>query len=77
MKALIVYDSVFGNTEKIAQAIGKALGDPKDVALCRVGDASLDQLKGIDVIDRRFTHAGIQANPRHESLSKEHPGEKP
>ena len=27
MKALVVYDSFFGNTEKIAQAIGDALAD--------------------------------------------------
>jgi len=26
MKALVVYDSVFGNTEQIARAIGEALG---------------------------------------------------
>jgi len=26
MKVLIIYDSVFGNTEQIAQAIGNALG---------------------------------------------------
>ena len=26
MKALVVYDSVFGNTEKVAQAMGAALG---------------------------------------------------
>jgi len=28
MKALVVYDSVFGNTEKIAQAIAAALNAP-------------------------------------------------
>ena len=27
MKALVVYDSFFGNTEKIACAIGDAIGD--------------------------------------------------
>jgi flavodoxin len=33
MKALVVYDSVFGNTEQIAQAIGNALGSQKDVEI--------------------------------------------
>ena len=27
MKALVVYDSFFGNTEQIARAIGAAVGD--------------------------------------------------
>ena len=31
MKALVIYDSFFGNTEKVAKAIGSALGGPKDV----------------------------------------------
>jgi flavodoxin len=31
MKALIVYDSLYGNTEKIAKAIGDALGGEADV----------------------------------------------
>ena len=26
MKALVIYDSTYGNTEKIAQAIGEAIG---------------------------------------------------
>jgi len=30
MKAVVVYDSAYGNTEKIAQAIGRALGAPED-----------------------------------------------
>jgi len=33
MKVLIIYDSVFGNTEQIAQAIGNALSSQKDVFL--------------------------------------------
>ncbi len=28
MKALVIYDSVFGNTETIARAIGTGLGAP-------------------------------------------------
>jgi flavodoxin I len=31
MKTLIVYDSEFGNTEQVAQAIGKALGEEASV----------------------------------------------
>ena len=31
MKVLVVYDSVFGNTEKIAQAVGAAFGENAQV----------------------------------------------
>ncbi|MFC2037415.1 flavodoxin family protein [Chloroflexota bacterium] len=47
MKALVAYDSAYGNTEQIAQAIGKALGSPEDVASVRVGDVRPEQLAGL------------------------------
>jgi len=50
MKALVLYDSFFGNTETIAQTIAAALGSSADVAVVKVGDASLEQLKGLDVL---------------------------
>jgi flavodoxin I len=48
MKTLIIYDSAFGNTEKIAQAIGGATGPKPDVAVVRITEAKLEQLKGLD-----------------------------
>ncbi len=50
MKTLIVYDSVFGNTEKIAQAIGNALSFRTSVEMLRVGDAKLEHLTDLDVL---------------------------
>lgn len=50
MKALVVYDSVFGNTEQIAQAIGKALGSQEDVEVLRVGDVKAGQLTGVRLL---------------------------
>jgi flavodoxin len=38
MKALIVYDSTYGNTEKLAKAIGTAIGG--EVNVVRVAEAS-------------------------------------
>ncbi|MEX1157372.1 MAG: flavodoxin domain-containing protein [Thermomicrobiales bacterium] len=38
MNALVVYDSKFGNTRQIAEAIGGALGDRYDVSLQPVTD---------------------------------------
>jgi len=50
MKALVVYDSVYGNTEQIAQAIGAALGSQADVQIVRAGDAQLEHVVGVDVL---------------------------
>ena len=46
MKALIIYDSFFGNTEQIAQAIGHALGSPTEVEILRVSHVEPQQLTG-------------------------------
>jgi flavodoxin I len=45
-KTLIVYDSMFGNTEKIAQAIGGALG----TQVIHVDDIKPEHLVGLDVL---------------------------
>ena len=50
MKALVVYDSYFGNTEKIAQAIG-ATFDPQECAgVVKVAELKPEQIKGIDLL---------------------------
>jgi len=48
MKALVVYDSVFGNTEKVACAIRDSLGS--DVEALHVGDVKHEQLTGLDYL---------------------------
>jgi len=50
MKTLVVYDSVYGNTEKIAQAIGRALGPPEDVEIVQVGHARPEHLAGLTLL---------------------------
>lgn len=50
MKAIIVYDSVFGNTEKVAQAVARGLGGGQDVQLVRVSQAQAQMLAGVDVL---------------------------
>ena len=44
MKALIAYDSQFGNTEKVALAIGDAIGSQPDVQVLRVGSVTPEHL---------------------------------
>jgi flavodoxin len=50
MKALVVYDSFFGNTERIAQSIGNALGRPEDVGVLRFIDVRPEQLAGLKLL---------------------------
>jgi flavodoxin I len=49
-KALVLYDSRFGNTEKVAQAIGAALAAKGEVAVVKVADVRPEQLAGIDLL---------------------------
>jgi flavodoxin len=50
MEALVVYDSFFGNTERIAQAIGNALGRQENVGIVRVADVRPEQLTGLKLL---------------------------
>ena len=48
MKALIVYDSVYGNTEEIARAIGGAIAG--EVKVLRAGEVNPSELESIDFL---------------------------
>ena len=50
MNALVVYDSQYGNTEKIAQAIAEALRASGQARAARVNTLDNDALKGVDVL---------------------------
>lgn len=50
MKVLIIYDSVFGNTEQIAQGIGNALGSRENVGILRVNNVKPEQLTGLELL---------------------------
>jgi flavodoxin len=63
MKALIVYDSFFGNTEKIAQAIGQALGSPPDVEVVRVSAVKPEQLTGLQLLIVGSPTRGFNPSP--------------
>lgn len=49
MKAVILYDSYFGNTEKIAQAIAGGVAKKSEVRIARVDTFQADQLSGVDL----------------------------
>jgi flavodoxin len=50
MKALIIYDSVFGNTQKIANAIEAGISADCEVVSSSIENATIDQLMGIDLL---------------------------
>ncbi|PHS33910.1 MAG: nitric oxide synthase [Alkaliphilus sp.] len=50
MKTLIVYDSVFGNTEQIALAIGNSLRSGESVAALRVSEIKPEHLTGLGLL---------------------------
>lgn len=50
MKALIVYDSYFGNTEAIARAIGNELNSDLDVGIQRAAEVQPAQLSDVKLL---------------------------
>lgn len=50
MKALVVYESLFGNTEKVARAIASGLSEHLDVDLAEVGTAPATFAEPLDLI---------------------------
>jgi flavodoxin I len=48
MKALVIYDSLYGNTEKIARAIGGAI--PGEVKVLRPGEVNPSELQCLDLL---------------------------
>lgn len=50
MNALVVYESMFGNTARVAQAIADGLRETMTVDVCEVQDAPTDPPEGLDVI---------------------------
>ena len=67
MKALVIYDSLHGNTEKIAHAIGAGLSGaietPGSVEVVKVSDVHPDRLAGLDLLFVGGPTHGSQPSP--------------
>jgi len=50
MKTLVVYKSAFDNTEKIAQATGKALEKRDSTSVIRADNATPEDLRGVELL---------------------------
>lgn len=73
MKALIVYDSFFTNTEQVAQAIGKALEDQADVEVLKVTEVQPGQLSSVQVLIVGSPTRAFSPSPDTKSFLKEIP----
>ena len=71
MKALIVYDSVYGNTEKIARAIAEAITPSNEVKVLRTSEANPSELSSINLlIVGSPTHGGRPTPTIQDFLNK-------
>ena len=50
MRAVVVYESMYGNTRAIAEAIGEGLGSEASVIVTPVAQVSAEQLAGVDLL---------------------------
>jgi flavodoxin I len=73
MKTIVAYDSYFGNTEKIAQAIGDALAETGEVEILRVGDVKPEQVAGLDLLVVGSATRQFSASPGTMSMVKNLP----
>lgn len=63
MKALVIYDSIFGNTEQIAQAMGNALSSQADVEILRADRITVEQLRGVKLLIVGSPTRGFRPTP--------------
>lgn len=70
MKAMIIYDSQFGNTAQIARAIAGALAENVEVEALQVGDARPDGLAGLDLLVVGSPTHGFRPTPAIKEFLK-------
>lgn len=73
MKALVVYDSVYGNTEKVARAIAEALAEAGEVKVKRPGEVSPSELESLDLLVVGSPTQGWRPTPAIQKLLDEIP----
>ena len=74
MRILVLYDSLYGNTEKIAYSIGETTKKYHETSILKIDKPSKEDLKNIDLlIIGSPTHGGRYTSPMKkllDSLSK-------
>ncbi len=70
MKAVVVYDTFYGNTERVARAVGDALAARGAVEVLRVGDVRAETWTGADVVVVGSPTRAFRATPAVARLLK-------
>jgi flavodoxin I len=73
MKCLILFDSYFGNTEKIARAVGTALAGSLEVEVLRISELKGETLTGVDVFIAGTPTRGFRASDAFKAYLKDMP----
>ena len=68
MQALVIYDSVFGNTEKVAQSIAAGLRTAHETQCLHTGSVSIAQIAAADIIVMGSPTRGFKATPATHSV---------
>jgi flavodoxin len=72
MRALVVFESMFGNTEAVARAVAGGLAGAMDVAVCEVSRAPAAVPGGVDVVVAGGpTHAFSMSRPESRAAAVE------
>jgi len=75
MKILVLYDSFFGNTNKVAQSIVDELKEQHEVSLAKVEAANIDQLHGLDLIFVGSPTRAFSPSPNMTAFLKQIPSQ--
>ncbi len=77
MKIVVVYESLFGNTMKIAEAVAEGLAGAGPVTTVEIGELDLEVLEGVDLlVVGGPTHAhGMSRSMTREAARKTAPNE--
>jgi flavodoxin len=76
MKILVVYDSMFGNTQKVAEAIGSELKKKSETTIMPVGIVNEDQLNSVDLLVLGSPTHGGQATEKIREFIRNISGKK-
>jgi flavodoxin len=71
MNALVVYDSQYGNTERIARAIADGVGESGQVRAVHVNSAPLADLQSLDMLVVGCPTRGWRPTPAMQSFLEE------
>jgi hypothetical protein len=78
MKAVVVYESMYGNTRRVAEAVGRGLAETAEVNVVPVGRADIRLVEGADlVVVGGPTHVHGMSRPSTRKAAAEQAAKQP